>query len=72
MENTENKFKYNGLWYIAIEQEGCRNCAFREWRHCTSPDPHDGKVPHCAGINRNDMKDVIFVESDADNYGDDE
>lgn len=28
MENTENKFKHDGLWYIAVEQDGCRNCAF--------------------------------------------
>ena len=28
MTNTENKFEYNGLIYIAVESEGCRGCDF--------------------------------------------
>ena len=28
MTNTENKFEYDGLIYIAVESEGCRGCDF--------------------------------------------
>jgi hypothetical protein len=72
MENTENKFKHDGLWYIAVEQDSCRCCAFREYKDCASPDPHEGKVPHCGRANRKDNRNVIFVRSDVDNLGGEE
>ena len=69
MKNTENKFKYNGLWYIAVEQEGCRNCAFSDGKKCSAD---DDIMPACSEFDRKDNRSVIFVESDADNFGDEE
>jgi len=66
MENTENKFEYNGLIYIAVEQEGCRNCDFSNNKKCTA---NDEFVPACNFMEREDVKDVIFVQSDIDNKG---
>ena len=66
MENTENKFKYNGLWYVA---DGCRNCAFSDGKKCFA---NDETVPACNEFERKDNRSVIFVESDADNFGDEE
>lgn len=72
MENTENRFKYNGLWYIAVEEDSCRCCAFGECQEkCAAPDPEYSEVPPC-GANRKDNRNVIFVKSDADNFGDEE
>ena len=35
METTENKFNYNGVYYIAVEEKSCRGCAFvRHDRRC--------------------------------------
>jgi hypothetical protein len=73
MENTENKFKYNGLWYIAVEQSGCRNCAFNtdNPRSCKldAIDAIGIELPGCSKIDRRDKRNVIFVESDIDNKG---
>ena len=33
MTNTENKFEYNGLIYIAVEADSCKLCAFRIRKH---------------------------------------
>ena len=67
---TENRFKHNGLWYIAVEEDSCRGCAFGECQEkCAAPDPELSNVPPC-GANRKDNRSVIFVESDADNFGD--
>ena len=70
MQNTENKFKHDGLWYIAVEQDGCRNCDFRN---------NDGDCeiacvdsPKCYADGRQDNRNVIFVRSDVDNLGDEE
>ena len=74
MRNTENKFKQDGLWYIAVEQYGCRNCAFsRRQLHenmwgCSVP--HD--APECCADSRSDNRNVIFVRSDVDNLGGEE
>jgi hypothetical protein len=72
MQNTENRFKHEGVWYIAVIESSCRFCAFREYKDCASPDPHEGNVPHCGRVSRKDKRDVIFVKSDADNFGDEE
>ena len=69
MENTENKFNYNGLWYVAVEQDGCRNCAFSDGKKCFA---NDETVPACNEFERKDNRNVIFVESDADNFGGEE
>ena len=72
MQNTENKFKHDGLWYIAVEEESCRGCDFGcSQSTCTAPDPELSDVPPC-GANRKDNRNVIFVESDVDNLGDEE
>lgn len=69
MENTENRFKHDGVWYIAVEQDGCRNCAFYGGdKQCSAPIPEVNLVPPC-GANRKDNRSVIFVESDAANLG---
>lgn len=73
MENTENRFKHEGVWYIAVEGDGCRNCAF----NIDSPsscklDSVVEKLPGCSTVDRKDRRSVIFVESDADNLGDEE
>lgn len=67
MTNTENKFKHDGFWYIAVEQDGCRNCAFQSgWPNkCIL-------VPNCVSGQRQDNRNVIFVESDVDNLGGEE
>ena len=71
MENTENKFKRDGLWYIAVEEESCRGCDGCDFGSsqpaCTAP----SNVPPC-GANRKDKRNVIFVRSDVDNLGDEE
>ena len=67
MQNTENKFKHDDLWYIAVEQDGCRNCEFSNNKKCTA---NDDIVPACNFMEREDVKDVIFVRSDVDNLGD--
>ena len=72
MNNTENRFKHEGVWYIAVEEISCRCCAFRDHEDCASPDPHEGNVPHCGGSGRKDNRSVIFVKSDADNFGGEE
>jgi len=70
MDNTENKFKQNGVWYIAVEQDGCRNCAFKTYdSRCCFPVELD---IWCSIEERRDKRSVIFIESDADNFGDDE
>lgn len=64
MQNTENKFKYNGAWYIAVEEESCRGCVFIDnTTMCVG-------TPECTSVHRKDNRNVIFVESDADNFGD--
>ncbi len=69
MQNTENKFKHDGLWYIAVEQESCTNCAFS----CAQSIDHMGgcslprALPDCCAGGRDDNRDVIFVRSDVDN-----
>ena len=76
MENTENKFNYSGVWYIAVEEESCRCCAFvRHDKRCeidvNYPDDNE-RIPMCDKHGRKDNRSVIFVESDADNFGDEE
>ena len=70
METTENKFKYNGVWYIAVEEESCRSCAFKTGRWgCIVKFEN---VPACGKEERKDNRNVIFVESDTNNFGDEE
>ena len=69
MDNTENRFKHEGVWYIAVEQGGCRNCAFSDGKKCSA---NDEIVPACNEFERKDKLNVIFVESDADNFGGEE
>ena len=73
MQNTENKFKHDGLWYIAVEEESCRGCDGCDFGSsqpaCTAPDPELSDVPPC-GANRKDNRNAIFVRSDVDNLGD--
>ena len=72
MENTENRFKHEGVWYIAVEEESCRCCAFYAAdKQCSAPVPESNLVPRC-GTGRSDKRNVIFVESDVDNFGDEE
>ncbi len=72
MQNTENKFNHNRLWYIAVEEESCRGCDFgRPKATCTAPDPELSDVTPC-GANRKDNRNVIFVRSDVDNLGGEE
>ena len=72
MENTENKFKHEGVWYIAVEEESCMRCAFYAAdKRCSAPEPESNLVPRC-DTGRSDKRIVIFVESDADNLGDEE
>ena len=70
MTNTENKFEYNGLIYIAVEESSCRSCNFNDGDNietcgCTL----DFASPWCCGEDRQDGRDVIFVLSDIDNKG---
>ena len=70
MINTENKFEYNGLIYIAVEADGCRGCDFsfrkRRKRGCKVKFE---SVPPCRKEERKDNKNVVFVLSDIDNEG---
>ena len=66
MQNTENKFKYNGAWYIAVEGKSCRGCDFID------DDNKCIEIPPCYQRGRKDNRDVIFVRSDVDNLGDEE
>ncbi len=64
MQNTENKFKHDGLWYIAVEEESCRGCDFiNDANKCI-------ETPPCHQCGRQDNRNVIFVRSDVDNLGD--
>ena len=73
MTNTENRFKHEGVWYISVLGDGCRNCAF----NIDSPPSCKlysvvEKLPGCSTVDRKDRRSVIFVESDADNKGGEE
>ena len=68
MQNTENKFKHDGVIYVTNENVNldCSGCAFeRDNQGC-------GDTPNCYADGRQDNRNVIFVESDADNFGDEE
>ena len=67
MQNTENKFKNNGLWYIAVEEDSCRGC---EFQYCWPNVCVD--LPQCTNDKRKDNCNVIFVRSDVDNLGGEE
>ena len=66
MQNTENKFKYDGAIYVASEIAviSCRGCSFEY------DDMGCGKAQSCHADERQDNRNVIFIESDADNFGD--
>ncbi len=65
MTNTENKFKHNGVWYKAIDSVSvCEGCAGE------FDDKLCAKSPSCYDFERIDKREVIFVKSDADNFGD--
>jgi len=75
MQNTENKFKHDGLWYISDNKpintelilfDECDGCAFEnDNKGC-------GDAPRCYAHGRQDNLNVIFVRSDVDNLGDEE
>ena len=67
MINTENKFEYGGLIYIAVEADGCKLCdfSFRK-RGCKV---QFESVPPCRKEERKDNKSVVFVLRDIDNKG---
>ena len=67
MTNTENKFEYNGLIYIAVGESSCRLCGFNEGNKCSAPD--FPTVPSCDHLGRADNRSVCFVLSDIDNKG---
>ena len=67
MKNTENKFEYNGLIYIAVEESSCRLCYFNNENKCSAPDVPT--VPSCSSFGENTYKSVCFVLSDIDNKG---
>ena len=69
MTNTENKFEYNGLIYIAVEELSCRLCDFNECNKCSAPDVP--AIPACDYGGRYDRRSVCFVLSDIDNKGKD-
>lgn len=67
MTNTENKFEYDGLTYIAVEADGCKLCDFRIKKHGCKV--QFDNVPACRKEERKDNKSVVFVLSDIDNKG---
>ena len=69
MINTENKFEYNGLIYIAVEESSCscRLCDFNDENKCSAPDAP--VAPPCDSYGRTDNRSVCFVLSDIDNEG---
>ena len=70
MTNTENKFEYGGLIYIAVEESSCRLCDFNDENKCSAP--NDDVIPPCDLVNRADNRTVCFVLSDIDNKGKDQ
>lgn len=70
MDNTENRFKHEGVWYIAVEQGGCRNCTFKVGKNGCKVTFKS--IPACRKEERKDNRSVIFVESDTDNKGGEE
>ena len=73
MTNTENKFEYDGLIYIAVESEGCRGCDFDDRDNIESVGCKlDDASPCCGWDLRVDGRDVVFVLSDIDNKGKDQ
>lgn len=70
MDSTENRFKHEGVWCIAVEQDGCRNCAFKTGK--SGCKVAFQSIPACRKEERKDNRSVIFVKSDADNFGDEE
>ena len=69
MNNTENKFMHEGVWYVASNEiltHNCIGCA----GDCNSS--LCAQLPPCSDAVRKDGRDVIFVESDADNKGGEE
>ena len=69
MDNTENRFKYEGVWYSACDSyfgcDGCAGCGNSNVTKCVN-------FPNCTSKEREDGRNVIFVKSDADNFGDEE
>ena len=70
MQNTENKFKHDGLWYVSKNTiDGTAKCDGCAWycnrKMCLA-------APDCFAEDRKDNRNVIFVRSDVDNLGDEE
>ena len=69
MTNTENRFKHEGVWYVASDEiftYNCIGCA------CDCNSSLCAELPPCSGAVRKDGRGVIFVESDTDNQGGEE
>lgn len=67
MDNTENRFKHKGIFYVAHDSiSGCFCCAGCENISLCA------NLPPCSDVSRKDKRSVIFVKSDADNFGDEE
>ena len=71
MTNTENKFEYEGLIYIAVEADGCKLCEFHYRKNACRVAAY-AHVPPCRKEERKDNKSVVFVLSDIDNKGKDQ
>ena len=72
MINTENKFEYNGLIYIAVEADGCRGCDFDDRDNIESAGCKlDAAAQCCSWDLLGDGRDVVFVLSYIDNKGKD-
>lgn len=69
MNNTENRFKHEGVLYVVSNEiftYNCIGCA----GDCNSSLCKE--LPPCSGAVRKDVRGVIFVGSDADNQGGEE
>lgn len=60
----ENRFKFAGKTYCAVPDRGfsCDGCAFFSFDFDCHEFMNKHNIPHCAGHERKDGRDVIFVE----------
>lgn len=69
MDNAENRFKYEGIWYKSENSEVKDECTGCRRKY---DDNFCANAPPCSFVERKDNRDVIFVENDADNKGGEE
>lgn len=70
MQNTENRFKHDGVWYIAVEKDYCQCCDLSSANGMCTIGSDYRNVPPCGRHESKDNRNVIFVRSDVDNLGD--